>query len=382
MRRARVAAVLLAVATLAIAARQAAGYAPPSLGVRGAALIKESTGQLLYGVHPFAELPIASTTKLMTALVTLERVRSLSTIYAQNDYYAAPADSQIGLVPGERMSVHDLLIALLLPSADDAAEDLAFNVGGGSVGRFIAIMNQRALALGLTHTHYSTPIGLDTPGNYSDATDLCKLAAYLLRTSPFFAHVVALPSATLYSGNHVRRVTNRNDLVARFPRIQGVKTGQTTGAGYVLVGSGTRDGMTLIIAVLGTTSPAARDANPLALLDYGFANFRLRTPVVALHVIARPRVSGQPGLRVRVIAARTFSSVFPLSVDVHTRVHVPRKLVAPLRRHAVVGYVLVFAGRRRVAKIPLWLARALRVARPPTDAAATSGGPSTLLPPA
>src|SRR5947209_9240752 len=119
----------------------------------------------------------------MTALITLERV-PLNKVFAQNNYYPASGDSQIGLVPGERMTVHDLLLALLLPSADDAAEDLAYNVGHGSVARFIAMMNARARQLGLTETHYTTPIGLDTPGNYSTAADLAKLARYVMAAQP------------------------------------------------------------------------------------------------------------------------------------------------------------------------------------------------------
>ena len=266
---------------------------PPTLQVTGAGLIEESTGQQLYGVNPNAELPIASTTKLMTALITLEHVRRPATVFTQNDYYAAEGDSEIGLAPGDRMTVHDLLIALLLPSADDAAEDLAYNVGGGSVPRFIAMMNAKAQALGLTHTHYSTPIGLDTPGNYSSAYDLDKLAAYVLQHSPLFKRIVALPDATLKTGP-VRTVVNRNDLVGRVPWINGVKTGHTNGAGYVLVASGTRDGMTLIGAVLGTSSEAARDENALALLNYGFATFRLVKPVTEGRVMAEIRVKGRP----------------------------------------------------------------------------------------
>ena len=114
-------------------------------------------------------------------------------MFTQNDYTAAAVDSQIGLEPGERMSVHDLLLALMLPSADDAAEDLAYNVGHGSVARFVGMMNAEARALGLRHTHYSTPIGLDTPGNYSTAADLVKLADYDLTHCAYFARIVALP---------------------------------------------------------------------------------------------------------------------------------------------------------------------------------------------
>ncbi len=156
---------------LGMADAAAAATGAPHLGVRAAALIEESSGEQLYGLNPDAELAIASTTKLMTALVTLHHAR-LREVFTDPNYYPASEDSQIGLVPGERMSVHDLLIALMLPSADDAAEDLAFNVGHGSVARFEAMMNARALELHLAHTHYTTPIGLDTPGNYSSASGL------------------------------------------------------------------------------------------------------------------------------------------------------------------------------------------------------------------
>ncbi len=128
----------LAVAAAPDLRRRAA--APPRLSARAAEVVVADTGQELYGYGENRRLAIASTTKLMTALITLERV-PLTKVFAQNNYYPASADSQIGLVPGERMTVHDLLVALLLPSADDAAEDLAYNVGHGSVARFVTMMN-------------------------------------------------------------------------------------------------------------------------------------------------------------------------------------------------------------------------------------------------
>ena len=240
--------------------------------MNAAALTELTTGQLLYKTRAFSRLPIASTTKLMTALITLEHVKHLSRVFTQNNFYASSADSQIGLVPGERMSVHDLLLALLLPSADDAAEDLAYNVGHGSVARFIGMMNARARQLGLTRTHYSTPSGLDTPGNYSTATDLLTLTRYLLLHQPWFARAVALPHALLKTGSHARYVANRNDLVGRYSWIRGVKTGHTSGAGYVLVGAGERRGIELLSVVMGTSSEYERDANTLRLLGWGLAD--------------------------------------------------------------------------------------------------------------
>jgi len=321
--------------------------------------VDPTTGQELYGVKPNRELAIASTTKLMTALLVLEHVHHLSTMLTQNNFYPAAADSQIGLVPGERMSVHDLLEALMLPSADDAAEDLAANLGRGSVARFVGMMNARARELGLRQTHYSTPSGLDTPGNYSTAADLVKLAGYDLSHSAYFARIVALRSAVLRTGNHVRYVTNRNTLVGAFPWIDGVKTGHTHDAGYVLVASGHRSGMSLISAVLGTASEQARDANTLALLDYGFAEFRQFTPVAAGEVLARPSVRYRAGESVAVIASRTFTRVLPRRTRLRIRVEVPRQLTGPLPRHADVGTATVLAGERPIARIPLLLARAL-----------------------
>ena len=322
----------------------------PSLSVRGAILVAPATGQQLYGVHPRRQLAIASATKLMTALVTLEHVHHLSTMFRAPNYYASAVDSQIGLVPGERMSVHDLLLALMLPSADDAAEDLADNVGHGSVARFVAMMNVRARQLGLRHTHYSTPIGLDTAGNHSSAADLVKLASYDLTHSPYFARVVALRSAVLRSGDHQRYVVNRNDLVGKVPWINGVKTGHTLDAGYVLVASGHRDGMTLVSAVLGTSSEEERDANTMALLDYGFANFFPVTPVAAGAVLARPIVRDRPGVRAPLLASRTFTRILPRRTRVEVRVQVPHELKGPLRRHVEVGTAVVLANGRPIAR--------------------------------
>jgi D-alanyl-D-alanine carboxypeptidase (penicillin-binding protein 5/6) len=334
-----------------------AAPAPPQLSARAAELIVAGRDQELYGYAQGRGQAIASATKLMTALVTLEHV-PLSATFAQNDYYPAAVDSQIGLVPGERMTVHDLLLAALLPSADDAAEDLAYNVGHGSVARFVAMMNARARQLGLAHTNYSTPIGLDTPGNYSSASDLARLTEYLLAHQPFFARAVALPTAFLKTGPE-RHVTNRNTLVGRVPWINGVKTGHTLQAGYVLVGSGTQDGMSLISVVLGTPSESARDADTLALLRYGFANFHLVTPVRAGQLLAQPAIQDRPHRYAQLVAARSFTDVLPRSTPVHLRVDAPRQLAGPLGRGSRIGSVTVLAGSRPIARIGLSLEHAL-----------------------
>ena len=353
--------------------------APPALSVSAAALYAPATHQLLYGVKAQRRVAIASTTKLMTALVVLQHVHRLSTMFTQNGYTSAAVDSQIGLAPGERMSVHDLLLALMLPSADDAAEDLAFNVGHGSVARFVGMMNAEARMLGLRHTHYATPIGLDTPGNYSSAADLVKLADYDMTHSRYFARIVALPRATLYSGSHVRTVVNRNDLVGRYPWIDGIKTGHTLDAGYVLVASGHRGGMALISAVLGTDSEASRDDNTLALLGYGGANFRVWTPVSKGQLMARPTVKEQSNLHPTVTAAAGYSRILPRSARVRVSVALPHQLIGPLPAQSVVGTATVTDGKRVLARIPLVLNQRLPAVSGLTRAARFVTQPLALL---
>src|SRR4051795_11611745 len=184
----------LAAAATLLAAVPAAHARPPAIGAPAAIVIDARTGERLYARNADDRRAIASTTKLMTAQIALARTRP-GQVFAMPPYPISAAESQIGLRTGERMSVHDLFRAMMLPSANDAAYDLAINIGG-SKARFVRMMNARARALGLTETHYSTPVGLDDPANYSSARDLAKLAALDLRNKTF-ARIVNMSSARL-----------------------------------------------------------------------------------------------------------------------------------------------------------------------------------------
>jgi D-alanyl-D-alanine carboxypeptidase (penicillin-binding protein 5/6) len=329
------------------------GQRPPWLSVTGACLFAPATDQVLYGVRGDAELPIASTTKLMTALITLKRIHDLSRVFTQIDWIPAPDDSQIGLWPGERMTVRNLLTALLLPSADDAAVDLAAGVGRGSVERFIAMMNAEARTLGLHRTHYSTPSGLDTPGNHSSPCDLDRLAAYDLSQSSFFRRTVDESTAVISAVGGPRfRIFNTDDLLGRVPWIHGIKTGHTAAAGYVLVSLGERGGLELIGSVLGTDSEAARDANALRLLDYGFAAFREVTPLRRGEVVAHRPVAGSTR-SIALVAGAGWRRVLPSWAAVRVVAHVPSTLTGPLPRGAAVGRAWIEVGGRRAASVPL-----------------------------
>jgi D-alanyl-D-alanine carboxypeptidase (penicillin-binding protein 5/6) len=357
---------------------QRAALSPPR-ALAGSCLLEESTGQVLYTFAAERRLAIASTTKLMTALVVLRHVRDLNRVLTQNDYYAAPGDSQIGLFPGARVSVRDLLIALMLPSADDAAEDLAYNLGGGSIRRFVGMMNAQARALGLAHTHYATPSGLDTPGNYSTPCDLLKLARYDMLKLPFLRHAVDMKSATIGIDGHPLRVLNLNSDLWTYPWINGIKTGHTADAGYVLVVSGTQHAITLIGDVLDTPSEAARESEGAQLLQWGFAHFRLARPVRAGSVVARLPVNDRPGYRAAVIAGGSFERVIPRGARLRTKLSLPRSLSGPLPRHARVGSLVVSLAGRRLGTVALLLARRLPAVSVLTKAARVLTRGTTLL---
>jgi D-alanyl-D-alanine carboxypeptidase (penicillin-binding protein 5/6) len=161
--------------------------------------------------------------------------------------------------------------------------------------------------------------------------------------------------------------------------MNGVKTGHTLQAGYVLIGSGTQHGMTLIAPVLGTPDETVRDRSTLGLLEWGFATFRLVHPVVAGRILARPTVRDRAGVRAAVIAGATFERVLRRADRVRLRVQVPAQLAGPLPRRAVVGRVVVLAGGRPVGAVPLVLAHALPAVSSLTVAAAFLTRPFSLL---
>jgi D-alanyl-D-alanine carboxypeptidase (penicillin-binding protein 5/6) len=345
-----------ATATKSPTAPGAQAPSPPRLeGAKAAIVMEASTGDILFARNPAERRSIASTTKLMTVLVALQR-DDLDDIFSAIDYPAAPIESQIGLRAGERMSVRDLLRAALLPSANDAAATLAVGTMG-STAAFVQEMNRTAGLLRLRDTHFANPIGLDDPGNYSSARDLARLAIRLRRYE-FFRRTVDLPRATLRSGARIRTVVNRNTLVRRIDDVDGVKTGRTDHAGYVLVGSATRAGVTVISVVLGEPTERARDGDSLALLRYGLDNFDSVT------VVPEGRVLGRVGLRYRrdesveVVAGASVRRV--LRKGVRTSVNViglPAEVDGPLPRGSRLGTAIVRVGRDVLARVPVVTAR-------------------------
>ncbi len=355
-RRAAAALTLLALLAGASSAHAAPPPAAPSIVAPAAAVFEASTLEPVFGRAAGQRRLIASTTKMMTALVTVSSVH-LTKVCTAPAYPASPLESQIGLRAGERMTVHDLLQALMLPSANDAAATLAVCVAG-SRPAFVARMNRRAQALGLRHTHFSTPIGLDDAGNYATAADLVRLAI-ADRRNGFLRRTMNLPRATLSSGDHRRTIVNRNALVVQVPWVDGVKTGHTNAAGYILVVSGTQHGLTFVAAVLGDPSEAARDADGLALLRWAFARFRMATPVTRGATYARAEVAHRSDDEVELVAGADVRRLVDRGARVRVQAKAPAQLTGPLPRGTKVGTLIVRAGKETIARVPLVTARAV-----------------------
>ncbi len=353
----RAATVLLALAALAAPAQAVAADRPPPVpGAKAAIVIDGRDGEVMFGKRVGARREIASTTKLMTALLTLERTRPRQ-VFKASGYRPAPVESQIGLRPGERMRVRDLFEALMLESANDAAEALAEGISGSRAG-FVAAMNARAKELGLDDTSYANPIGLDDPANYSTARDLAALAFDLMQR-PRFARVVDTPEAQLESGARPRVVDNRNTLIAEYPFVDGVKTGHTTQAGYVLIGAAHgRGGAKVISVVMGEPSEAARDADTLKLLRWGLGRFHRVRVLDTSRPLARADIEYRDE-QVALVPQRGAVLTLRDGQRVRRAVNAPDQVSGPLDERARVGAVTVFVDGERVRRVPLVTAEAV-----------------------
>jgi serine-type D-Ala-D-Ala carboxypeptidase (penicillin-binding protein 5/6) len=317
---------------------------------QAAIVVDARDGTVMFAKRADSERSIASTTKLMTALLALERARPRD-VFTAPAYNANPAESRINLRAGEEMTVHDLLEALLLESANDAAVTLAEGVSG-SREAFVEDMNARADELGLEHTSYANPIGLDEAGNHSSARDLASLTRVLMRR-PRFARIVDMPEAQLESGARPRVVQNRNDLIAGYPWVSGVKTGYTLNAGNVLVGAANGPGRVRVISVvLGEPTEAARDEDTLALLRWGLARFHRVRVLDPRRMLAQADVKYRESTA-RLVARRGAVLTIRDGEEVSRRVNAPDEVEGPLAAGARVGTVTVLLDGRPVRRVAL-----------------------------
>jgi D-alanyl-D-alanine carboxypeptidase (penicillin-binding protein 5/6) len=265
--------------SLEIAAMNAAPSAPETVRSIAAIAVDGESGHALASRNADARLAPASLTKMMTALVAVKHAALTDIITATERSMAEP--SIIGLDPGDRLTLEDMLYGLLLPSGNDAALAIAESVGRGSIDTFVGWMNEQAAAMGLKNTHFANPNGLDQAGHYSSARDLAAIGRALL-AEPTLAKIVSTPTHTV-PGPPLYFFRNSNPLLGAVPSVDGIKTGFTDDAGRCYAASAMRDGRRIIAVVLNSPN-IALDAQQL--LDAEFAGSHR-----AMLEIARPGFS-------------------------------------------------------------------------------------------
>lgn len=243
----------------------------PTLNSRKCVIFDRNAKMIIYGKNENVKCPMASTTKIMTATIVLEKVEDLSKVVTITSKAAGTGGSRLGLKKNDTISIMDLLYGLMLKSGNDAAVALAIEVGGTIEG-FAELMNEKAEELGLSNTHFVTPHGLDNENHYTTATELAKLTDYALKNSKF-ANIVATKNYTITINGYSKSINNTNELLGTLNGVIGVKTGFTNGAGRCLVTEVKRGDYDIITIVLGADTKKDRTRDSIKLIEYAFSCF-------------------------------------------------------------------------------------------------------------
>jgi serine-type D-Ala-D-Ala carboxypeptidase (penicillin-binding protein 5/6) len=333
---------VVAAAALALATPALAGL--PQVHARAYLVEDGQTGQVLAQYRPNARVPIASITKLMTVLLTLEHSKPSDVVTVARGA-SEVGESSIELRAGERVTVRDLLEGALIQSANDAADALAYYVGHGSEARFVAMMNTRARQLGLRDTHYVRPDGLDAPGHVSSARDVTKLARLLMRRA-LVRSIVRRQTAEISGG---RVLHTWNDLLATFPGVFGVKTGHTSAAGWNEVAALDRGGVVVYGTILGSPDRATRNTDLTALLRWALSRYR-RMPIVRPGRVYASVQVGYGHSPVGLVPVRGLTRPVRIDQPVVERIVAQAAATLPVRRGQPLGEIRVYQGPRLIAR--------------------------------
>ena len=319
-----------------------------STSAASSCLIEAQTGEVLFAENADEKRAMASTTKIMTAVLTIE-AGDLDREFVVDDYAIMVEGTSMGLQKGDRVSRRDLLYGILLPSGNDAANAAAVSVSGSS-SAFVKLMNDKAAELGLKNTHFANPSGLDAKGHYTSARDLASLAAYAMKNE-LFREIVSCKSKKLEYGNppYPRTLYNSNKMLTKYSGACGVKTGFTDNARRCLVSAAERNGVTLIAVTLSDGNDWNDHIN---MLDYGFSQvsaFPLETGCSS-----RVSVAGT-GKTVGVYAEK---ATLALSNENRTRlerrVFLPRMVYGSVKKGDRLGSVEFYLNGKSVKSVPLF----------------------------
>ncbi len=314
-----------------------------AISAQRAILMDGTTGRVLYEKNADEQSLIASTTKIMTALVVCQQCNVLDRVKIPAEAVGVEGSSMY-LQAGEILTVQELLYGLMLHSGNDAAVALAIYCAG-TVEGFAGLMNDKARSLGLENTHFVNPNGLDAPGHYSTARDLATLAAYAM-SDPIFAQTVSTRQIRVGE----RTLTNHNKLLWQVEGANGVKTGYTRAAGRILVSSAQRNGRSLVCVTIHDPDDWADHAQ---LLEHGFSEYQIREIVTAGTVLGTTEVVGGTCSRVELVADGDFS--YALAQNEQPRIVLSEQgfVYAPVAQGAEAGWAYVTLEGQNVGRIPL-----------------------------
>ena len=333
-------------------------FALPDFDVpcRAAVLIDLSSGTVLYEKEPDTPMPIASITKVMTLLLTFEAIDagkvSLQDTVPVSDHAYNMGGSQIWLEPGETFTLDEMIKAICVSSANDAAVAVAEFIGG-SEPAFAELMNQKAAELGMVNTTFKNACGLDEAGHLSTARDVAIMSREMLLKHPQITDYTTIWMDTLRDGQ--TQLLNTNKLLKRYQGVTGLKTGTTSGAGVCISASASRDGLDLLAVVLGAASSNERFDAATALLDYGFANFENVTAPTPENAPASLPVTGgaEETVELQYAAPQKLLVQKGEGGALNAELELPQTLAAPLAAGQQVGTVTVYSGETALGAWPV-----------------------------
>ena len=359
---------LAAVAAVAAQPAAAADPAPPPPHAPSAIIIDRVTGRVLYGQDVHHERQMASTTKIMTALLVIQRARNLGHLITAPAVVAT--SSGIGLEPGERISIRQALLGLMLKSAQDCGVTLATAMAG-SAPAFVRWMNAKAHQLGMSDTHYDNPTGSHRDANHhSSVYDLARLGRYAMKNATF-RDIVRRQHATVHWGDDRELAVTCNNLLLFFPWADGIKCGVTPFAGFCLVGSGQPGLRPFITATLGAPSRDQDARDHVAMFEWASTLYEEKTVVTAGDVVATVPLAG--GGDVQVTAATTLTAVVRSAAPVRLTWMLPAQLVEQPADGTVVGNVEYRADGVLLGTVKLVV---VTPAPPPSAAPAVAASPA------
>lgn len=327
---------------------------PPTVNAQAWMVADADSGRALAGAEPDKRLPIASTTKIMVALVALDEGADLDeevTVSENAASYAGFEYSNIGLFRGDEVSVEELMLASLVPSATDAVYALSEHLGGGSVKTFVGKMNDKADEMGLENTHFENPAGLDSKEHYSSARDLTEIAAAAMEY-PEFRKMVSTVDASITTQDRKIEFSNTNFLLNTYSAATGVKTGTTPEGGASLVSSAESGDESYIAVVLDAASEDERFAGSRRVLEYAFENYERKILVPKDKIYDEIDVPFRRKESIEVSSEKDVEALVGPGIQVERRV-TKDKAPDAVRAGDEIGEVEVLVNGRNVGSTPL-----------------------------